>query len=170
MKKEFLETIDQQIYDFLEGHVEIMPMRFVKLIAYNYTDARIRKLYMARLGVVMGENTYGNLGMKIVSNDFENKLFIGNNVSIAPNVTFICESSANNGKEINDIPYVKDKLTKNGEINIDDEVWIGANVTILQGVSIGRCSIVGAGSVVTKDVPAYCVVVGNPAKVTRYLK
>lgn len=55
------------------------------------------------------------------------------------------------------------------EIVIEDDVWIGFGVLILKGVHIGRGAIVGAGSVVTKDVPACCVVGGNPAKVLKVL-
>ncbi|NJL19681.1 MAG: acyltransferase [Leptolyngbyaceae cyanobacterium SM1_3_5] len=51
---------------------------------------------------------------------------------------------------------------------IGDRVWIGASVTILKGVSIGNDAVIGAGSVVTKDVPAEAIVVGVPAKVIRY--
>jgi maltose O-acetyltransferase len=50
---------------------------------------------------------------------------------------------------------------------IEDHVWVGSRVTILPGISIGRYSVIGAGSVVTKDVPANCLVVGNPARVVR---
>ena len=50
---------------------------------------------------------------------------------------------------------------------IEDHVWIGAHVIILPGVRIGRNSAIGAGSVVTKDVPANCLAVGNPARVLR---
>ncbi|MEG0978327.1 MAG: galactoside O-acetyltransferase [Bacilli bacterium] len=170
MKKKTLDKIDEYIYSFLKKNCENMPIRLVKLFAYNYTDARIRKLYLRKLGVVMGTNSFSNLGMRIVSNDFKDKLFIGNNVSIAPNVVFICESSANNGKEINRIEYVKDHLTKNDKIVICDEVWIGANVTILQGVKVGECAVIGAGSVVLSDVPPYSVVAGNPARIIRHLK
>ncbi len=52
--------------------------------------------------------------------------------------------------------------------HIGDRVWIGANATILKGVSIGQDAVVGAGSVVTKDVPAGAIVVGVPAKIIRY--
>ncbi|MDI3258477.1 MAG: acyltransferase [Sinobacteraceae bacterium] len=52
---------------------------------------------------------------------------------------------------------------------IGDRVWIGCNCTILKGVSIGESAVVGAGSVVTKDVPAYVVVAGNPARVIQEL-
>ena len=56
------------------------------------------------------------------------------------------------------------------EIIIEDDVLIGANVIILKGVHIGARSIIGAGSVVTKDVPEDCIVAGNPAKVVKILK
>jgi maltose O-acetyltransferase len=52
-------------------------------------------------------------------------------------------------------------------IKVEDNVWIGANATILPGVTIGKNSIVGAGAVVTKDVPENTIVGGNPAKVIR---
>jgi len=52
-------------------------------------------------------------------------------------------------------------------IVIEDDVWIGANATILKGVRISRGSIVGSGAVVTKDVPPYSIVGGNPAKIIR---
>jgi acetyltransferase-like isoleucine patch superfamily enzyme len=51
---------------------------------------------------------------------------------------------------------------------IGDRVWIGANVTILKGVTIGDDAVIGAGSVVTKDIPPQAIAVGNPAKVIRY--
>lgn len=168
MKKSLLNLIDKFIYNFLKKNSNIMPKRLTKLIANYYTDARIRKLYWNRLGVIMGENTYPNLGLQSTSNG-EALVFIGDNVSIAPNVVFITESSANNGHKINNIPYVTEKLTKKEKIIIQDEVWIGANVTILPGVTIGTCSIIGAGSVVTEDVESYSIYAGVPAKKIRHL-
>lgn len=62
-----------------------------------------------------------------------------------------------------------EKLPENDrDIIIDDDVWIGINAIILGGVHIGTGSVIGAGSVVTKDVPPYAIVGGNPAKVIRY--
>lgn len=52
---------------------------------------------------------------------------------------------------------------------LEDRVWLGANVVVLKGVTIGAASVVGAGSVVTRDLPAGCVAVGNPARVIRTL-
>ena len=71
---------------------------------------------------------------------------------------------------INQIKYVSEHLTTKGKIVVEDEVWIGANVTILPNVRIGRCSVIGAGSVVTKDIEPYTVYAGVPAKKIRDLK
>lgn len=57
---------------------------------------------------------------------------------------------------------------KNNKVSIGNDVWIGMNVTILPSVRIGNGAIIGAGAVVTKDVPDYAVVVGSPAKVIKY--
>lgn len=64
------------------------------------------------------------------------------------------------------IPYSKESIAM--PVVIRDFVWCGANVTIVPGVTIGEGAVLGAGSVVTKDVPAYAVVGGNPAKVLKY--
>jgi acetyltransferase-like isoleucine patch superfamily enzyme len=63
----------------------------------------------------------------------------------------------------------RDVVQPSAAITIEDHVWIGSYVIILPGVSIGHHSVVGAGSVVTKDVPANCLAVGNPARVVRQL-
>lgn len=146
-----------------------MPKRFIKLVANYYTDARIRKIYWKKLGVSMGENTYPNLGFQSTSNS-EELVYIGKNVSIAPNVIMVPDSNANNGILINQIPYVSKSLTTKAAIIVEDEVWIGANVTVLPGVTIGTCSIIGAGSVVTKNVEPYSIYAGIPAKKIRALQ
>ena len=56
----------------------------------------------------------------------------------------------------------------NNSIIIENDGWISANATILKGVNIGNGAVVGAGSVVTKDIPEFAIVVGNPAKVVKY--
>ncbi len=84
---------------------------------------------------------------------------IGDNVFIGPNVTFT-----------NDIfPRSKVYPDKFTGITIKDFASIGANATILPGVTIGEHAMIGAGSVVTKDVPAKAVVIGNPAKIIRFI-
>lgn len=165
-----LKLADEWLFQFLLKKADDMPLRFIKLIAYYYTDARVRKVYWQRLGVFMGEGTFANLGFRVVQDKHVISVKIGSHVSIAPNVTLVCAESANNGCEINQISYVREHLTRNGTIVIEDEVWIGANVTILSGIRVGKCAVIGAGSVVTKDVEAYSIYAGIPAKKIRDLK
>ncbi len=81
---------------------------------------------------------------------------IGNNVTLSIRVTLMAHD-ASTKKSLG--------YTKIGKIHIGDNVFIGANATILPGVCIGNCSVIGANSVVTKSVPENTVVAGNPAKV-----
>ena len=55
-----------------------------------------------------------------------------------------------------------------GKIIVEDDVWIGMNAIILSGVKIGKGAVIGAGSVVSKDIPPYAIAVGNPCKVVKY--
>lgn len=66
-------------------------------------------------------------------------------------------------------PNDRDLYSK-GSVVIGDKVWIGENVVIMPGVTVGRCSIIGAMSVVTHDVPPFSVVAGNPARVIKTLR
>ena len=69
-----------------------------------------------------------------------------------------------------DIPMCEQGYCKDKPVYIEDDVWIGGNVTILPGIRIGCGAIIGAGAIVTKDVPGYAIVGGNPAKVIKYRK
>jgi acetyltransferase-like isoleucine patch superfamily enzyme len=88
-------------------------------------------------------------------------IFLGDYVMIAPNCVLV--ASSHSFKDI-EIPMIN-QSSQNDPIFIEDDVWIGANCTITSGVRIGHGSIVGAGSVVTKDVTPYTIVGGVPARV-----
>ncbi len=60
-------------------------------------------------------------------------------------------------------------MTVTSPIIIDDDVWVGANSVILAGVKIGKHCVIGAGSIVTKDIPDYTIAVGNPARIYKNL-
>jgi acetyltransferase-like isoleucine patch superfamily enzyme len=93
---------------------------------------------------------------------------IGNKVLLGPNVTIL--GGDHNTSIVG--AYMFDVAEKRPEddlpVTIEDDVWIGANATILKGVTIHRGAIVGAGAVVTRDVPSYSLVAGVPARVVRY--
>lgn len=63
---------------------------------------------------------------------------------------------------------IRDQGNKYGDISVDQDVWVGANAVILSGVAIGSGAIIAAGAVVTRDVDAYAIVGGVPARVLRY--
>ncbi|SHJ49384.1 maltose O-acetyltransferase [Hathewaya proteolytica DSM 3090] len=171
MLKKVLEYYDEFLYSFLLKNRDIMPNRFKKIIAQFYPDARIRKQYLEEFSVKMQEGTYSNIGLTVISDGANTPMVeIGRNVSIAPFVTFICDSNPNNAIELKNIEYVKNKLIKNEKIIIEDEVWIGANVTILPGVIIKKGCIIGAGSVVTKNTEPYYIYVGVPARKLKKIK
>jgi acetyltransferase-like isoleucine patch superfamily enzyme len=65
------------------------------------------------------------------------------------------------------VPMKDQGIFTRGPVVIEDDVWLGAGVVVIDGVRIGTGSIIGAGSVVTKDIPEYSVAVGAPAKVVR---
>lgn len=159
------------IFNKLLQLTDCIPLRWKRWLAIHYPDARIRKHFWKETFVEMGEGTFPNMGM-IVSDDYasgECLLTFAENVSIAPGVVFVPYSMPNNSKKMQAMPYIAEKLVKREKIVVESDVWIGAHVTILPGVRIGECSIIGSGAVVTQDVPAYSIVAGVPAKVIRIL-
>jgi len=94
----------------------------------------------------------------------EGGLIIGDYVLIGPNV---CILSA--GHEYRDTErFIMEQPLTYGRIQIERDVWIGASSIILPGVKIGRGAVIGAGSIIAKDVPPYAVVVGNPGRIIKY--
>ena len=97
---------------------------------------------------------------QINENVFIQNATIGDYVLIAPNVSIISNS---HGYTDVSIPMARQALSENKPVIIKDDVWIGRNAIILPGCNIGRGAIVGAGAVVTKDVPDFSIVGGIPA-------
>jgi len=115
--------------------------------------------------ISIGENTFINVNCMFIDN---NKITIGRNCLIAPYVQIYTASHPLNADER--ISKAKDRgiyVTQAKPVNIGDKVWIGGNTVILPGVTIGNNVTIGAGSVVTKDVPDNVLAVGNPCKVLK---
>ncbi len=90
------------------------------------------------------------------------KVIIGKNVMMGPEVIVYTQ---NHCIARTDIPMCQQGFAESKPVYIGDDVWIGGRVIILPGVHIGNGAVVGAGAIVTKDVPDYAVVGGNPAKI-----
>lgn len=98
-----------------------------------------------------------------VSFDVAGRISIGENTMIASKVTFLTE---NHGIDLTKGIYDRQPL-RAGNVTIGKNCWIGENVIVLPGASVGDNSIVGAGAVVTKDIPSNSIAVGNPARVIK---
>ncbi|MDH5916170.1 sugar O-acetyltransferase [Vibrio splendidus] len=106
----------------------------------------------------LGNNVYVNFNLTLVD---DTDVFIGDNVMIAPSVTI-----ATGTHPIS--PELRLKAAQfNVPVRIGNNVWLGAHTVVLPGVTIGENSVIGAGSIVTKDIPANVVAVGNPCRVVR---
>ncbi|MCQ9209991.1 sugar O-acetyltransferase [Granulicatella seriolae] len=108
--------------------------------------------------IFMGENVYCNMDCLFLD---VNTITIGNNVMFGPRVSLYTA-----GHPIDAEVRISD-LEFGLPIVIEDNVWVGGGATILPGVTVGKNSIVASGAIVTKDVPANCIVGGNPARVLR---
>lgn len=121
--------------------------------------------------VEVGKGTYGNL--YVLSHGTDSKLKIGHYCSIAPKVSFVLQSD-HCLHRFSTFPFKvmggvsKYEAISKGDIIIDDDVWIGIGSTILSGVHIERGAVIGAGSIITHDIPPYAVVVGSPGRVIGY--
>lgn len=110
--------------------------------------------------IEVGENFFLNAGCVILDGA---KVSFGDNVFVAPHCGFYTA-----GHPL-DVARRNQGLEYARPITIGDNVWIGAEVCVLPGVSIGEGSVIGAGSVVTKDIPAHVLAFGNPCRVIRQL-
>lgn len=105
-----------------------------------------------------GKGIYANHNLTLID---DGEIFVGDYTMFGPNVT-IATAGHPIDPELRKKPY-----QYNLTVHIGSNVWLGAGVVVLPGVSIGDNSVVGAGSIVTKDIPADVIAVGNPCKVLR---
>lgn len=164
----------EMLYDMLAKHLPSSLARFGKV--YMRIRANLARCYITYCGtnVNIEPHVIFNHALCIGNNsglgefsEIYGDVRIGNDVMMGTNCIIY---SRNHAFERTDIPMVQQGFSEVKPVVISDDVWIGGRVTILPGVNVGTGAIVGAGSVVTKDVPPYAIVAGNPACVIRYRK
>lgn len=108
--------------------------------------------------VHFGNFVYANFNLTVVD---DANIYVGDNVMFGPNVTV---ATANHPI----CPELRERgFQYNKEVHIGKNVWIGANTVVVPGVTIGDNTVIGAGSVVTRDIPSNCVAYGSPCRVAR---
>lgn len=155
-----LFSIIKDIGKYLQ--LQIFKVHWRKYNAHNNT---IAQSYFPFKNVKVGNYTYGPLNIVWMAPN-NTKILIGNYCSIGPKVTFLV-GGEHDYKRISTWPFqtivykqqTDNKL--NRDIVIEDDVWIGYDSLIMSGITIGKGSVIGARSIVTKNVPPYSIYIGN---------
>lgn len=158
--------------DFIvEDYAEVNCMTYRGIIAGD-------RVTIGKHAIIRPTNIYGSAigeGLKIGNNSSigpysyigcSGYIEIGDNVMMSPRVSIYAENHLFDHPELT----IKDQGVKREFVKIEDDCWIAANTIILAGVTIGRGSVIAAGSVVTKDIPPYSIAGGVPAKVIKSRK
>lgn len=149
---------------FVKRHSDIHKIKRIKFgknVSLGYNTRITFHQQNSEKKLFIGDNVYICNRTSFIVGD---RITIGENVLIASDVCFI---SHNHGFDPElSIPYKNQELTYK-QINVKEGTWIGEKAIILPGVTIGKKCIIGAGSVVTKNIPDYSIAVGNPAKVIK---
>ena len=149
-----------RVYKIIDGLAQVFSVVFNDKVvnAFQYFKNQVRWYGKKRKFRRVGNNVHLEFPAKILTPD---KIEIGDNVFIAPNCVFSTAGHAIDSEQRSRGLEIALPIT------VGDDVWIGANVSVLPGVTIGSNTIIGAGSVVNKDIPEGVIAVGNPCKVMR---
>lgn len=146
-------------YAIITPHIR----RFLVKNFVNKAGKKIRIKRNADVGMYIELGNYSELGTNCI---IQSNTFIGDNVIMGPDVKIYTK---NHKFDRLDLP-IQDQGHTEEKTVIGNDVWLGANVIVLPGVTIGNHVVVAAGAVVTKDIPDYAIVGGIPAKILKYRK
>jgi acetyltransferase-like isoleucine patch superfamily enzyme len=123
--------------------------------------------------IVVGDHVFCGIDCRIWSAkkiSIGNRVLISHNVNIHDNISHSLDSALRHDDFLHIFSegFQRENDLREQEVIIEDDVWIGFNSTIMKGVRIGRGAIIGSNSVITKDVPSFAVVVGNPPRILKY--
>lgn len=159
---------------FFDSRSKILGLKYMK-IGHNFSSGK--GLWLEAVSTYNGTKLSPQI---IIGNDVSlseynhigatHHIKIGNNVLIGSKC-YITDHNhgiyAGEKQSDIDVPPIKRELTSDGFVTIEDNVWLGDNVVVLPNVTIGYGSIIGAGAIVTKSIPAECIAVGAPAHVIK---
>ena len=163
----FRDQLDclERLYDFnltrpheLDKRADMLKIMFAEVGEGCYIEPPLHSNWGGH-HTHLGDHVYANFGLTLVD---DTHIYIGDYTMMGPNVVL-----ATAGHPV--LPQLRQPvaLQYNLPIHIGKNCWLGAGVIVMPGVTIGDNSVIGAGSVVTKDVPANVVAVGNPCRVLR---
>lgn len=185
-ESDFLETADREILKTIARARELTREYYLT----DYEDTGKRTAILRKLFGGLGENVLVDAPFHC---DHGDNIFLGNNVIVGMNCTFVDNQEIRIGDQVmiasNVQIYTSSHPVSPNErlvadfkergttffrtyarpVKIEDNVWIGGGCILLPGVTVGKNSVIGAGSVVNRSVPANCVAAGNPCRVIRTL-
>lgn len=169
----------------IKHKAHILCQKFNALDEYDENRLSIIKEFIGKIGekyyfqgpiqfnygchTFIGENFFANFNLMVMD---DARIYIGNNVMFGPNVSLMATNHPLIAEERAAMKYPDGHISMSEyaeEIHIGNNVWIAANVVIIGGVHIGDNAVIGAGSVVTKDIPAGCLAYGVPCKPMRMI-
>lgn len=176
MIKQYLKKINDYRY-FKKHNPKALVDKTINLRLPKYIHCE--DVYIGKNSKLSCWDTYNNIKLNTIPNitissgfratsnfsiQCANKVIIKENVLVASNVFIIDYNHGNNPLTKS---YLQNPLDISSGVIIEEGCWIGNNVTILGGITIGKKAIIGAGAVVTHDIPEYCIAAGNPARVIK---
>lgn len=169
----------------IKHKAHILCQKFNSLDEYDESRLPIIKEFMGKIGekyyfqgpvqfnygrhTFIGENFFANFNTTILD---DGRIYIGDNVMLGPNVSLMASSHPLIPEERTAMKYKDGHVSVSeyaDEIHIGNNVWIACNVVVCGGVHIGNNAVIGAGSVVTKDIPNNYIAYGNPCKPIRMI-
>lgn len=152
------------LYDFnntrpleQDKRMKLLKEMFAEIGEDCYVEPPLHASWAGKF-VHFGKGVFANFNLTLVD---DTEIYVGDNVLIGPNVT-LCAGTHPISPKLR-----KKSAQYNKAIHIGNNVWLGGNVFVMPGVTIGDNSIIGASSIVTKDIPANVIAVGNPCRVLR---
>ena len=179
IKRKFIDILLQYFEKLnrIDENVEVHPSAYIRQskLYGNIKVAEGVKLYKVEISGNVEIGRYTSLwgpGIFVLSGI--NSIKIGNFCSIARNLTI--QEFYHDHKKLTTYfigrnifgNNIKSEIISKGSVEIGHDVWIGVNTTIMSGVKVGNGAVIGAGSIVTKNIPAFAIVGGNPAKIIKY--